>query len=264
MPAELHINTIATTTGAHNHDHQQVMIGLEGRMDCELPSVSAPLLRGAIGFLPSGTMHLYAGRDEGCRVLVLDYDIDDPFISALYDASGYQASTFKENQALIQKPSNALARLLTQYSTQGRLNSLHQPAVKNQIISGILTEIMIGENSRLTREIRSSRLDPAQLQNWIDYHLDEPITVAQIADTFHISESYLYVLLKNLMGCSPLQYLTQRRMQRAADLLKKEKLLVGHIACQVGYADTAAFDKAFRNFFGITPRQYRNDTDVEG
>ncbi|MBF8805750.1 helix-turn-helix transcriptional regulator [Pseudomonas asiatica] len=38
-------------------------------------------------------------------------------------------------------------------------------------------------------------------------------------------------------------------------MLEKDKLLIGHIARQVCYADTAAFDKAFRNFFGVTTLQ---------
>lgn len=110
--------------------------------------------------------------------------------------------------------------------------------------------------------MRSSRVDPIQLQNWIDLRLNEPITVTQIAEAFHISESYLFVLVKNLMGCSPVQFLTQRRMYHAANLLKTEKLMVGHIAGQVGYADTAAFDKAFRKYFGVTPRQFRYEKNA--
>lgn len=256
MPASLHINAIATSTGVHVHDHQQLMIGLDGRMDCDLPSVSASLVRASVGFLPSGTLHRYAGRDSNCRVLVLDYQVDDPFITALFEASGEENAHLLNIQEALLKPSVALDRLLGWYASVGRLERLYLPAVRNQIISGILTEVMIGQKD-IDRVIRHSRICPDALQNWVDTRLSESISVAAMANAFYLSESHLYVAVKNLLGCSPAQFITQRRMHQAIALLKQTRLTIGHIAIQVGYADTASFSKAFHRYFGASPRAYR-------
>jgi transcriptional regulator GlxA family with amidase domain len=54
-------------------------------------------------------------------------------------------------------------------------------------------------------------------------------------------------------------HLTAIRMERAAELLRSERLSVREIAARVGYRQPAQFAKAFRRHLGVAPSEYRSD-----
>jgi len=59
------------------------------------------------------------------------------------------------------------------------------------------------------------------------------------------------------VGCPPIQYLTQWRMQIAAKRLADPGVKVAAIAHDVGYESEAAFSRAFKKFVGRSPSQWR-------
>lgn len=258
MQTSLHINAIAETSGEHVHDYQQVMIGLSGRMDCELATTSAPLVRGAVGLLPQGERHCYAGRDANCRVLVLDYQLDDPFIQALRQVSGASADCLGLGAtASLSRPSAALIGLLDWSAAQGRLDRLQVPAVRNQLIASLLTEIVVGESSPTMQSLQRSRISREALRAWVDAHIAEPIGVTDLAAAFYLSESHCFVAVKTLVGCSPMQFVTRRRMLLAMQLLRGSSLRLEQIAFQVDYVELSSFSKAFRRHVGVAPGVFR-------
>lgn len=60
-----------------------------------------------------------------------------------------------------------------------------------------------------------------------------------------------------LTGITPMNYVTQWRMEKAKKLLKDEKISVDEISQLVGYAASESFQKTFKKFIGITPSAYR-------
>jgi transcriptional regulator GlxA family with amidase domain len=57
-------------------------------------------------------------------------------------------------------------------------------------------------------------------------------------------------------GVSPYQYIKQKRMQLAQDLLQKHRMPLAHLAIEVGYSDIFAFSKAYKQYFGYAPSQH--------
>ena len=72
-----------------------------------------------------------------------------------------------------------------------------------------------------------------------------------------IERSYLYRLFMRYEGCSPLAYLTNIRLSRAAVLLTESSLSVSEIGTAVGFFDGSHFTKAFMKKHGCTPGEYR-------
>lgn len=87
--------------------------------------------------------------------------------------------------------------------------------------------------------------------------IDLPWTVDSLANEAGMSRSAFAARFKEKVGYTPLDYLTQWRMFRAATLLRKHDLSVGAIAERVGYGDESAFAKAFKRFAGMGPGAYR-------
>lgn len=86
---------------------------------------------------------------------------------------------------------------------------------------------------------------------------DKPWTVASLASAVVMSRSAFADRFTELVGASPIQYLTERRMHAACQLLHDPDIGLAQIASRVGYRSTAAFSHAFRRWAGLTPGTYR-------
>ena len=95
-----------------------------------------------------------------------------------------------------------------------------------------------------------------QLLAYIEMHLAEHITLIGTAQQFYISSSTVSQLFSGKMGVSFYRYVTQRRLIAAKSLIEQGHLLE-HVATQVGFQDYSSFYRAFKQEYGISPRQYR-------
>ena len=82
-------------------------------------------------------------------------------------------------------------------------------------------------------------------------------TIDMLADEIALSRSALYERFERLIGQPPMQYLTQWRMQVAANLLRQSRAPVVSIALEVGYESEAAFTRAFKRQVGTPPAAWR-------
>lgn len=94
--------------------------------------------------------------------------------------------------------------------------------------------------------------------SYIHSHLDEAISMKQVADNVHLNPSYFSVLFKEQTGLTFSEYLTRRRMQRAKELLVTTRMPIREIAEQVGYQTAKYFIKVFGDNEGQSPSQYRH------
>lgn len=90
-------------------------------------------------------------------------------------------------------------------------------------------------------------------------HLFEPgLSLASIASRLHISESYLSRIFKEQEGENLSSYIERSRLEEAVRLLRESDLGVATVAERTGYASDAAFRRAFKRVYGISPNEYRN------
>jgi AraC-like DNA-binding protein len=115
--------------------------------------------------------------------------------------------------------------------------------------------------SELTRH-QGASIQPKSEKNalsrciaFIDEHFTENITVSDLAKKYFVSKSFLFTEFKKTFGISIHKYITQRRMIYAKSLLDKgNKPTDVYSAC--GYSDYSTFYKAFKNEYGISPREF--------
>lgn len=84
-------------------------------------------------------------------------------------------------------------------------------------------------------------------------------TTEKIAEELHLSEPHLFRLFKANVGKSPMQYLTELRIQHASELLKHSNLSIEQIALCVGYNDGTSFSHRFRKAVGASPGIWRQN-----
>ncbi|KJG10220.1 helix-turn-helix domain-containing protein [Photobacterium kishitanii] len=93
--------------------------------------------------------------------------------------------------------------------------------------------------------------------NFIEKHYAEPLTLADIANNLCTSESTVHRLFEQHFNESFIQYLKKLRLNHAAEALMSSSDPISHIAEHVGYRNQANFNRQFRQYKGMTPREYR-------
>lgn len=99
--------------------------------------------------------------------------------------------------------------------------------------------------------------------DYIQDNYGHSIRVADIAEYVCINRSYLYTLFREHTGISPQEYLSDYRLARAAEFLAAAELSVESVAYSCGYRDPAAFGRAFKGKYGVTPLQYQKKYRVQ-
>lgn len=92
---------------------------------------------------------------------------------------------------------------------------------------------------------------------YIEAHLDEPLSVQTISDSVHISKSALYQYFRDCFDCTVSEYITARRVERAAQFLCFSDLTVEEISRRVGFSTATYFTVRFKAAKGTTPLRYR-------
>ncbi len=96
-----------------------------------------------------------------------------------------------------------------------------------------------------------------------EYYDDSSISLGEMAERFGMSASYLSRFFRKYSGKNFLEYVTEKRIDRACWLLKNTDLKVKTIVEQVGYLDVASFTKKFRTICGVSPAKYREQVRQE-
>ena len=82
-------------------------------------------------------------------------------------------------------------------------------------------------------------------------------TVETLASEAAMSRSRFAERFQDLVGCGPLTYLSEWRLQRSKDLLSDRRVSIQEVAGRIGYQSPAAFTRAFANMFGQSPSEFR-------
>lgn len=96
-----------------------------------------------------------------------------------------------------------------------------------------------------------------QAFEYIDAHLQDNVSLADISRELGMSQYYFCRLFKQSTGMTPHAYLIQQRVERSKQLLRRNELTINEIAIDCGFANPSHFAKWFRRHTGLSPKQFR-------
>ena len=94
-----------------------------------------------------------------------------------------------------------------------------------------------------------------EIDRHIAEHIEEPISIDELADVVHLSKYYFVRRFKELTGVTAHTYLINRRLIRACELLKEGEEVM-NVYSMVGFSDYSVFLRNFRRTYGVSPREY--------
>ena len=85
---------------------------------------------------------------------------------------------------------------------------------------------------------------------------DSDYNVEKLSAEIGMSRGHLYRKVKELTGFSPVEFLRNYRLKRAAEILKQKSMTVSEACYATGFSSPAYFTKCFREYFNMTPTEY--------
>ena len=96
-----------------------------------------------------------------------------------------------------------------------------------------------------------------EVARYMEEHLDEPLSIPQLSRRAFLSPTAFKAAFRQRFGLAVHAWLRQRRMERAAQLLRASSLTVLEVAQSVGYSSGSQFSTAFRERYGTSPGKFR-------
>jgi len=120
--------------------------------------------------------------------------------------------------------------------------------------AGLLLDARQNQNQAEARTQRMIHF----IHEYIDKHLDQAISLTELSALVNHSPTYLSRLYKRITGVMLFDYITERRMRKAKELLAVTNMKVHEIAATVGYETAPHFTRTFKKAYTMTPQEYRD------
>lgn len=102
-----------------------------------------------------------------------------------------------------------------------------------------------------------------QVKKIIQKEYSRDLSLDYIAEKVNFNPSYLSYMFKKETGNNLVKYITDFRMEKARSMLEESNMKVVQVAKQCGYENTSYFNRLFKNYFGMSPKQYKERQNIE-
>ena len=145
-------------------------------------------------------------------------------------------------------------------NTLMRTISLHSHNPFYSIIEteGILLQLLSRFLREASHKFETTENRIKKVLRYIRMHINEPVKIDELAGQCYLSKGHFIRLFKKDLSITPTQYINQKKIERAQLQLITTNLSIKDIAYGLSYEDISYFNRIFRQYTGITPKEYRN------
>ncbi|QMW04233.1 helix-turn-helix transcriptional regulator [Spirosoma foliorum] len=170
------------------------------------------------------------------------------------------------DRLLAQNPDRAITQSDPKiYDNRPEVLSFNQPQ-SNQSMSqfvetnGILLQLFsrfLGAENDQDQQRAKGFHQLASILQYIDSHLHDKLTVEKLAHNAHLNADYFSRLFLSIVGIRPMDYIINKRLERAQLLMMTSSMALKTVAESVGIPSIYYFSRLFKRRFGVPPGQYR-------
>lgn len=233
------LHTITYRVELHNHDLWEVAYYTQGTGHIQIGEEIVPFKAGDIFLLPPSVPHS-DWANEGFQ--------DIYFTFTRTDLTHGQYRRFQDNDG------QAVLHLLNQMYDAYMRNDPNRERIIN-----LLFELFFQYMYAWDTAVQSNPYVES-IRNAIIAHFSDPhFSITEVVEGLHLNANYARDLFVQWVGCTPLQFLTEKRMEYAKQLLHsryRSNYSIQEIAFLCGYLDPDYFSRVFRKYTGQSPRSW--------
>lgn len=233
MQNKLSIRSYNQHRKSHSHDFYQLVLPLKGVINIEVGSFSGKVAPGECVLINKNEMHHFTANSQA-RFVVAETDI--------------LPSNLTDSEQLVIAITPPLIRYLNFVEQQ--LEYQVNPILERSMFHTFL--LLLAEQQPVPRI--DKRINRVLLS--IESNLSNTITISDLAQIACLSDTQFKKVFREQVGQTAMQYVTQKRMEKAKALLQHTDYSIQMIAEYVGYVDISAFSRRFSTHFGLTPTQF--------
>ena len=240
----------------HFHQDIELLYVLDGHLDVWMNGERTALDAEDVLIINANKPHYLKGT-EGLLYarLMIEFELVSDVLGTLVflfqcDSATNEDEAHRGLRYLIQK---LLRNYLSGKNVTARFTHI---SICYQIAAYICDHFLIRQEGRPEKSDRKDERI-AQIDNYIRANYASAISIRELAEKLYLSEGYLSRFFKEHYGTSFADYLSKVRLYHAVDDLMYTNDPVARIAFENGFANIAAFNKAFKNEYGETPSQAR-------
>lgn len=247
----------------HNHPYFEIFFFVSGHTKIMVEGLDFQLKKGDVLIYPPGVMHrnihldaevpyerfyLYATRDFLNSVSTRECDIPET-LEKMTQGGHYCFHVGEEQLDRLISLVDQVIDGSERQSPSERLINRYQFSVLLLQVVNMMTSLNVVPQSDHSKHM-------SDLIRYINLHATEPLSLDDLAGTFHLNKYYLLREFKNYTGISVHQYLIIRRILAAQELIRHGSK-PREASFQCGFVDYSSFYRAFKARVGISPEQYR-------
>ncbi|MGN1085707.1 MAG: helix-turn-helix domain-containing protein [Porcipelethomonas sp.] len=253
----------------HSHENfSELVIVLSGSAEHIVDNENYRISKGDVFVISDETVHGYANVKDFriCNIMFEPMFFITPELD-IAESAGFQALFVLEPHC--SRTKHFASRLKLDFNAFIQINHLieklyreyteKQTGWKTMVKSDFLNLAVVLSRlynvEKITDETGIIKL--AEAIAYIEKNYAEPISVSGLARLSNYSERQFIRLFKETLGCIPIDYITNLRMQKARELLKTSSLPIAEIASRCGYNDSNYFSRIFKKHNAETPSEYR-------
>lgn len=241
---------LKAVSSIHWHDFCEVDMILSGEGISNVNGKQYECRKGMVVFMSPSDVHDYqANHLEIFNVQFCTEGVDSQIIHTLMQLKGRVAYVKTEDWESFLD----ICRLLE----NTRLNDTYRALYDKKMLESILLMFLQNMEEEENEEKHSDVELIQKIVVYINAHFAENPMLRDVAKEFHLNENYLCSLFRQHMGEKYKAYLRKIKLEHAEKLICLTDLPMTEIAFSCGYITQSHFNREFRSFFQVTPKQMR-------
>ena len=263
---DIHMNA----TGSHTHDYYEFYFFVNGDVSMMIADKEYPLTPGDLVLIPPFVPHYAIIHNTDIYYQRFVFWISKEYCNQLLRISpayGYIMQQASVNKQYVYH-FDRIAFNAIQSKIFNLIQEIHQDRYgKTAKIQNYVSDLVLDLNRKTYEaehpiEFKENASLYQNLVTYINAHLTDDISLDSIAAQFYLSKYHISHVFKDNLGISIKQYIIKQRLNLFKDYMRQNGE-IGKAYLQCGFANYSSFYRDFKNEFGISPNEYKQQIEQE-
>ncbi len=249
--------SILKTNNEHVHSDVELFFVVDGEVDFSMEGKTYLLKKDDFLIVNVDTLHGYKARGE-----LLTFCVHVPYSELIQmlkkDMALFWCNTSVENNESCDEVRSIIRKLIwEEYNNKGR-DEIYVNSLYYQMLHILTHDFLVDKSSdQFDRKTHKFDERKQQIEEYIKYNYNKNISLNELSKKLYLSNAYLSKYIKKQFGLSFVEYVNSVRLNNSVQQLLYSDTSVVRIAMDNGFASAAAFNKTFKEKYGMTPTVFR-------